>query len=223
MIPKTEIGVLNFLSKYSEYDGRGVTIAILDTGVDPKAPGLQVTSHGKPKIVDIIDTTGSGDVDTSKVISPNEDGNLIGLSGKVLKIPDSWSNPSNQYHVGIKTLVERITKETREDLWNCQHKQTTSDALSQLEQWKVLHEKQDQDLTCEEKAEKDNLEAKLEVLDKLEKNYSNPGPIVDCIVFHDGTRYQACIDTSMTGDLESSPLMTNYRDEFQSATFGTSA
>lgn len=51
IMPKIEIGALRHLKDNAEQDGRGVLIAIFDTGIDPGAPGLQLTSDGKPKVL----------------------------------------------------------------------------------------------------------------------------------------------------------------------------
>lgn len=48
--PKAETGVLSFLGKYPNFNGSDVTIAVLDSGVDPNAAGLQV-SYARKKTV----------------------------------------------------------------------------------------------------------------------------------------------------------------------------
>lgn len=42
LVPKNETGALNFVRKFPTYNGQDVTIAVLDSGVDPLAKGLEV-------------------------------------------------------------------------------------------------------------------------------------------------------------------------------------
>ncbi len=56
------IGARQFIQQHPTYDGRGTVIFILDSGIDVGVPGLQKTSDGKVKIVDVFDFSGQGDV-----------------------------------------------------------------------------------------------------------------------------------------------------------------
>ncbi|GAA2725951.1 S8 family serine peptidase [Cellulomonas aerilata] len=56
-MPTAEIGAASFVRSHPEWDGRGVTIGILDSGVDLDHPSLQTTSTGERKIVDWVTAT----------------------------------------------------------------------------------------------------------------------------------------------------------------------
>ena len=58
------------------------------------AAGFQVTTDGKPKILDLVDGTGAGDVDTSRVVRASSDGVIVGCTGKELKVNATWNNPT---------------------------------------------------------------------------------------------------------------------------------
>jgi tripeptidyl-peptidase II len=66
-MPLESTGVPAFRKVHPGYDGRGVLIAILDSGIDPGVPGLDRTSTGGPKLVDVRDFSGEGRVSLNEV------------------------------------------------------------------------------------------------------------------------------------------------------------
>src|SRR5512145_326454 len=52
-MPLASTGVDEFLEQHPTFDGRGVLIGILDTGIDPLIPGLTQTTTDAAKVVDL--------------------------------------------------------------------------------------------------------------------------------------------------------------------------
>jgi tripeptidyl-peptidase II len=80
-------GVRAFRTANPGWDGRGVLIAILDSGIDPTVPGLSVTSTGERKVLDLRDFSGEGRVKLEPVTARNDTvvvaGRRLGGFGRV--------------------------------------------------------------------------------------------------------------------------------------------
>ncbi|MDO0913706.1 S8 family serine peptidase [Streptomyces sp. DT2A-34] len=103
--PSFETGAVDFVKKNPKADGRGVTIGVLDTGVDLASPALQKTTTGERKIVDwvtatdpIVDGDGTWRAMTTSVSGPS-----FTYGGK------TWKAPAGSY--GISTFREAVTNQ----------------------------------------------------------------------------------------------------------------
>jgi subtilisin family serine protease len=67
-MPLASTGVPEFAAALPQADGRGVLIAILDSGIDPSVPGLQRTTDGTPKLLDARDFSGEGRVPLAPIV-----------------------------------------------------------------------------------------------------------------------------------------------------------
>ncbi|MFJ5720041.1 S8 family serine peptidase [Streptomyces sp. NPDC093149] len=102
--PSFETGAVDFVEQHPKADGRGVTIGILDSGVDLGHPALQKTTTGERKIVDWVTAT-----------DPVSDGD-----GTWLRMTDAVSGPTFTYQgrtykapegsYRIKLFAEAATK-----------------------------------------------------------------------------------------------------------------
>uniref|UniRef100_A0AC35G6U3 Tripeptidyl-peptidase 2 n=1 Tax=Panagrolaimus sp. PS1159 TaxID=55785 RepID=A0AC35G6U3_9BILA len=185
-MPKEITQQADFLQKYPTYDGRGIKIAIIDNGVDPSCPGLQQTSTGLPKVIECLDLTGAGDVDTSTIKKADENGILVGLTERKLKIPETWVNPSGKWHLGIKAIYELYSDTVKDKInlpikeeFQKKNKLAMSKALEEFnEHVKKIGTKTKK---ISEKEDRDEINAKLEFLKEAEKKIEIESPIADCI------------------------------------------
>lgn len=101
--PSFETGAVDFVKKNPKADGRGITIGILDTGVDLAHPALQKTTTGERKIVDWVTAT-DPIVDGDRTWRPMTDsvsGPSFTYAGK------TWKAPAGSYR--ISTFAESYT------------------------------------------------------------------------------------------------------------------
>ncbi|MBT2505255.1 S8 family serine peptidase [Streptomyces sp. ISL-98] len=95
--PSHETGAVEFVKENPKADGRGITIGILDSGVDLGHPALQKTTTGERKIVDWVTAT-----------DPVADGDgtwrrmTAAVSGPTFTIADrTWSAPEGSYKFNL--------------------------------------------------------------------------------------------------------------------------
>ncbi|WP_086726695.1 S8 family serine peptidase [Streptomyces carpinensis] len=93
--PSFETGAVDFVKQNPKADGRGVTIGILDSGVDLGHPALQKTTTGERKIVDWVTATDpiiDGDATWRPMVS-SVSGPEFTYGGQ------SWKAPAGSYQV----------------------------------------------------------------------------------------------------------------------------
>ncbi|WP_416530485.1 S8 family serine peptidase [Streptomyces coelicoflavus] len=101
--PSFETGAVDFVKKHPKADGRGVTIGILDSGVDLGHPALQKTTTGERKIVDWVTATDpvvDGDR-TWRPMTTSVSGPTFTYGGQ------TWTAPAGSYRVS--TFLESYT------------------------------------------------------------------------------------------------------------------
>ncbi|MGW2812532.1 S8 family serine peptidase [Streptomyces sp. NPDC001415] len=101
--PNFETGAVDFVKQHPEADGRGVTIGILDSGVDLGHPALQKTTTGERKIVDWVTSTDPVQDNDGTWLRANTavSGPVFTAGGK------TWKAPAGSYDFSM--FAEKVT------------------------------------------------------------------------------------------------------------------
>nr|WP_234382498.1 S8 family serine peptidase [Streptomyces dysideae] len=95
--PSAETGAVDFVQQNPKADGRGITIGVLDSGVDLAHPALQKTTTGERKIVDWVSSTDpviDGD-NTWRAMLTSVSGPAFTYGGQ------SWKTPEGDYRINV--------------------------------------------------------------------------------------------------------------------------
>jgi len=81
LLTTDRVGAAEFIRKHPEWDGRGVVVAVLDTGVDMSVEGLLRTSTGTVKVIEARDFSAQGIVHLKKPTAATENGENVLKTG----------------------------------------------------------------------------------------------------------------------------------------------
>lgn len=133
-MPTRDIGSIAFKKTNPTWDGRGITIGVIDSGVDLDHPALQTTSTGERKIVDWVTATDpllEGDGSWRAMLTT-----VTGPSFTVAGIDGTWTAPAGSYKFqrvaeNISTASEAAGDFNRDgdttDRWGILYNETTHD------------------------------------------------------------------------------------------------
>lgn len=187
LLPKTETQALAFSKKFNAR-GKGVRVAVLDSGVDPAAAGL--TS----RVVDVIDCSGSGDcvVEDAQQLSGTEDERfkhddqsiyVRSPTGRILQVSKAWQNPSGQWRTGYKRaydfwpsdLIDRRKRE-RKAAFERGQQELLSRAQRELD---VFEEEQKNSKKSKSESQRQERQTTAAIRAKSDKSTSRNGPVQD--------------------------------------------
>ena len=210
-LPKEDLGVTSFLAAHPEFDGRGVRVAVLDTGVDPGHPLLQRTPQGGRKLVDWYDATTDGRIQIEH-FGVAENGALIGLSGRQLTL-GQWGKEDREF--GLLRLdqdflpadLQARLESSRREEWRKGSKQYNEARARMESKGEIFNES-----SLKEK----------EIRRKWD-SFTDGGPVWDGLVFHDGKEWLVVFDNDEDGNLDEEPALRGFTQSGDWATLGDEA
>ena len=211
-LPKQDLGVTAFLEAHPDWDGRGIRVAVLDTGIDPGHPFLQTTPDGRRKIIDWYDATTDGRLATLATAEVDGDGRLMGLSGRLLDL-GAHAASGRVYHLARidsaflpGDLSHRI-EANRQEAW-AEGSRDYDEALQRLE---ANGGEVDEDSLTETEAQ------------RRWESFDDAGPVYDLLAWKDGDNWFVAVDNDQDGNLGEEPALGQYRATGDWATLGDEA
>jgi subtilisin family serine protease len=206
-MPKNDLGVAAFLAANPEYDGRGIRVAVFDTGVDPGHPFLQQTPDGRRKLVDWYDATTDGRLDTATV-GEVAGGQVIGLSGRRLTLGSHLG--AGEVHLGRidldflpPNLHGRVLGDRRE-AWE-RERRPYLESVARLE---AAGEGVDEESPRETE------------LARHFEEFRDHGPVFDVVVFRKDDSWRVVIDSDEDGDLDEEVALRGFKESGDWAVLG---
>ena len=235
--PTEETGVSTLLRAVPESDGRGVRVAVLDTGCDLAAAGLQTTSDGQPKYIDFLDCTGGGDVDMSSTAkrTAGSDGDTVeGLSGRALRL-GAWADGVDSFQLGavrlyalLPTSVLARVRRERRSAFAARHAAAVSAVQQRLDALAGAGSGGGGGAPkgAARKARRDDLKAQQGELTAMLKGYEDAGPLMDALLFRvpagrEGAgSWRAVLDVDAAGDLRTAEPFAPFAEARQRGELG---